>query len=105
MGRWRGVLGVQLMTYRVATAFVTGLLLVATLIQTGLAATAFDESRPARATTAPPTEDSHTSLTVTTYAGGSRVLEEPLYSPTLELHTSYRVMLPAGYDDGSRRYP
>ena len=93
------------MSYRVATGFVTGLLLAATLTQSGAAAVAFAEHGPAHASTAPPTEDVQSPLTVTTYAGGSRVLEEPLYSPTLELHTSYRIMLPPGYEGDSQRYP
>jgi len=93
------------MSYRVATALVTGILLAATFAQGGRAATAFDEAGPSQATTVPATEDVQSSLTVTTYAGGSRVLEEPLYAPTLGIHSSYRVMLPPGYDGGSRRYP
>jgi enterochelin esterase-like enzyme len=42
---------------------------------------------------------------VTTYAGGSNVVEAPLYSQTLDIHTSYRVMLPPGYDSSTQRYP
>src|SRR5262245_59984421 len=91
--------------YRVATAFVTGLLLVASLAPGAHAAATSNELSPARATTAPATEDVRSPLIVTTYAGGSRVLEEQLYSPTLDLHTSYRIMLPPGYDRGSERYP
>jgi enterochelin esterase-like enzyme len=104
MGRSRGVLGVVLMISRVATAIMTGALLLSTATQTGQAAVV-DDLSPARATTAPATEDSRASITVTTYAGGSRVIEEPLYSPTLDIHTSYRVMLPPGYDQGSHDYP
>src|SRR5262245_61872756 len=33
---------------------------------------------------------------VTTYAGGSSVVEHPLYASTLGLSTSYNVFLPAG---------
>lgn len=40
-----------------------------------------------------------------TYAGGSTVVEEALYAATLGVHTSYRVMLPPGYDASTRRYP
>jgi len=92
------------MIYRVATAVVTCLLLVATLARTGQAASLWDDSGPAGGTTSP-TADPHDQYTLTTYAGGSRVLEEPVYSPTLDLHTSFRVLLPADYDAGSRRYP
>ena len=77
MGRSRGVLGVVLMISRVATAIVTGALLLSTATQTGQAAVV-DELSPARATTAPATEDTRASITLTTYAGGSRVIEEPL---------------------------
>jgi enterochelin esterase-like enzyme len=42
---------------------------------------------------------------VTTYAGGSTVVEHPLYASTLGLSTSYLVLLPAGYDESNRRYP
>jgi len=92
------------MIYRVATALVTGLLLVATLTRSGQAASLFDDSGPGGGTT-PPTAGAPGPYTLTTYAGGSRVLEEPLYSPTLDLHTSFRVLVPADYDSGARRYP
>ena len=42
---------------------------------------------------------------VTTYAGGSTVVEHPLYASTLGLSTSYNVFLPAGYAESSQRYP
>jgi enterochelin esterase-like enzyme len=64
-----------------------------------------DPPASADGTTTPPTADVQTPSTVTTYVGGSRVLEEPLYSQVLDLHTSYRVLLPADYDTSSRRYP
>ena len=40
-----------------------------------------------------------------TYAAGSMVLEQPLYSRDLGLPTSYRVFLPPGYGDTDRPYP
>jgi enterochelin esterase-like enzyme len=42
---------------------------------------------------------------LTTYAGGSTVVEHPLYASTLGLSTSYNVFLPAGYNASSQRYP
>jgi enterochelin esterase-like enzyme len=42
---------------------------------------------------------------VTTYAGGSSVVEHPLYASTLGLSTSYNIFLPPGYNEGYRRYP
>jgi len=92
------------MLYRAATALVTGLLLVATLTRSGQAAGLFDAGTADPGTT-PSTADAHAPYTLTTYAGGSRVLEEALFSPTLDLHTSYRVLLPADYDTSARRYP
>src|SRR4051812_13042837 len=92
------------MIYRVATALVTSLLLVATLARSGQAASLFDNAGPASGTT-PPTTDPHAQYTLTTYAGGSRVLEEALYSPTLDIHTSFGVLQPADYDASARRYP
>lgn len=40
-----------------------------------------------------------------TYAGGSTVVEQPLYASTLGLSTSYSVFLPADYAQSSRTYP
>jgi enterochelin esterase-like enzyme len=40
-----------------------------------------------------------------TYSGGSTVVEEALHARTLDIHTSYRVMLPPNYDSTTRRYP
>jgi enterochelin esterase-like enzyme len=42
---------------------------------------------------------------LTTYAGGSTVLDHPLYASTLGLSTSYSIMLPPGYEGSTRRYP
>jgi enterochelin esterase-like enzyme len=40
-----------------------------------------------------------------TYPGGSMVLEQPLYAHDLGLATSYRIFLPPGYGETTRRYP
>lgn len=94
------------MIYRVATAVVTGVMLLSIFTPRSKAATVHDETpAPARGSTTPPTEDVREASTVTTYLGGSRVLEEPLYSRILDLHTSYRVLLPADYDTSTQRYP
>jgi putative tributyrin esterase len=99
-----GTEGVLSMLVRVGTALAAGLLLAASLTQSGWAAVSLVESGTARSASAPQTEDVRAQWTLTTYAGGSKVVEADLYSPTLDLHTTYRVMLPAGYEAGSRRY-
>jgi enterochelin esterase-like enzyme len=86
-------------------ALAIGLLLATSIVERGWAAVAANDPSPARSATVPPTEDVQTRWTLTTYAGGSTVVEEPLYAPTLDLHTTYRVMLPPGYDADTRRYP
>jgi enterochelin esterase-like enzyme len=47
---------------------------------------------------------SHAEL-VTTYDGGSTVVDEPIWARTLDIHTTYRVFLPPGYAESNRRYP
>jgi enterochelin esterase-like enzyme len=42
---------------------------------------------------------------VETYAGGSTVVEHPLYADTIGVSTSYRIFLPAGYDASAQRLP
>ena len=42
---------------------------------------------------------------LTTYAGGSTVVEQSLYASTLGLSTTYTVFLPADYVQSSRTYP
>jgi len=93
------------MLHRVATALAVSVLLALAFPHSSEAAGTHDPTTAGRTTTVPPTQDDHASLVVTSYAGGSRVLEQPLYSPILRLHTSYRVLLPAGYDTSTRRYP
>jgi enterochelin esterase-like enzyme len=97
------------MLHRVGTALAVGLLLAssfATGITSALAADAVGTSQHAvQAVGAPPTEQVRQRSVLNTYAGGSTVVEEALYSPTLGLHTSYRVMLPPNYDATARNYP
>jgi enterochelin esterase-like enzyme len=61
-------------------------------------------SLDATAYTAPAAPGLRASV-VTTYAGGSTVVEHSLYARTIGLQTSYNVFLPPGYDASSRRYP
>ena len=103
-GRLTGAWGVLQMVVRIGTALIAGLMLAASLAQSGWAAVSVVEMGVARTATVPQTEDIRSPWTLTTYAGGSRVLEEKLYSPTLDLHTTYRVMLPPDYDASMRRY-
>jgi enterochelin esterase-like enzyme len=56
------------------------------------------------ASVAPVTPGLHASV-LTSYAGGSTVVEHPLYARTLGLSTSYNIFLPAGYNESGRRYP
>jgi enterochelin esterase-like enzyme len=56
------------------------------------------------ASAAPVTPGLRTSV-LTSYAGGSTVVEHPLYARTLGLSTSYNIFLPAGYNESGRRYP
>src|SRR3712207_1578851 len=103
-GRRPGVLGVLSMFARVGTALAVGLLLASTLAQSGLVAHASAEPAVVRAPLTPSGEDGSSPGLPTRLPGGARVIEEDLYSPTLDLHTSYRIMLPGGYDTSSRRY-
>jgi enterochelin esterase-like enzyme len=56
------------------------------------------------ASAAPVTPDLRASV-LTTYTGGSTVVEHPVYARTLDLSTSYNIFLPAGYNESGRRYP
>jgi enterochelin esterase-like enzyme len=49
-------------------------------------------------------ERAQTSV-LATYAGGSTVVQQPMYASTLGQSTSYSVFLPADYTQSSRRYP
>jgi enterochelin esterase-like enzyme len=48
-------------------------------------------------------DDQTTALTQ--YAGGSSVVEHPLYASTVNLATSYIIFLPPGYAESSQHYP
>jgi enterochelin esterase-like enzyme len=85
---------------------VAAALLLASGVAPGSLAAAPRASAPISASVgARPGEALRASLPLTTYAGGSTVVEEELYSPILDLHTSYRVMLPPDYATSSRQYP
>jgi len=58
----------------------------------------------APAYTAPAVADRR-AATLTTYAGGSTVVEHALYASTVGLSTTYNVFLPAGYNASYQRYP
>src|SRR4029079_8999664 len=67
---------------------------------------AFAVSGPNPATyTAAPAETHPRASVVTAYAGGSTVIDHPLYATTIGIQTSYNVFLPPGYDESTRRYP
>jgi enterochelin esterase-like enzyme len=69
-------------------------------------APAFASSAPSlSARVAAPTADRLHASVVTTYAGGSTVIEHPLEARTIGVQTSYNVFLPPGYNEGTRRYP
>jgi S-formylglutathione hydrolase FrmB len=93
------------MIVRLGTAVATALLIASTVTPSSLAAPAADRAEVTRAATRQAGHAIRASLPLTTYAGGSTVIEDDLYSPTLDIHTSYRVMLPPGYDASARRYP
>lgn len=52
-----------------------------------------------------PAETTTRASVLTTYAGGSTVVEHPLSASTLGLSTSYLVFLPPGYAESYQRYP
>lgn len=93
------------MMQRVAAALAASLLLAVSLTPTGSVAHALPTDTSALTVPPPVSVTAVTHNLVTTYAGGSTVVEDSLYSPTLDLHTSYRVMLPPGYDASTQRYP
>jgi S-formylglutathione hydrolase FrmB len=90
---------------RVGTALATGLLLASTLTQNGWAATSSANAVVVRTPLSPVDGEAGPGGPTVPFPGGARVIEENLYSPTLDLHTTYRIMLPGGYDAGTRRYP
>jgi enterochelin esterase-like enzyme len=93
------------MIVRLGTAVAAALLLASTVTASSLAAPAAGRTAVAHIATGQAGTVARASLPLTTYAGGSTVVEDDLYSPTLELHTSYRVMLPPDYHASARRYP
>jgi len=93
------------MNSRLGIALTTGLLLAATLTRSGWAAQAPADAGIVRTPLSPTGEDGTSPGPTLPFPGGSRVVEDNLYSPTLDLHTTYRIMLPPGYDSSSLRYP
>ena len=77
--------------YRVALAIIGAVVLVAV---SGIASGSPQVADAANGT-----------ILLNTYPGGSMVVEEPLNARDLNLPLPYRVFLPPGYADGSRRYP
>ncbi len=90
---------------RVGTALVMGLFLASTFAPGSSIASVTPVADAVHGTVAPPAIDVRGPSVVTTYAGGSTVVEDALYAPTVDVHTSYRALLPAGYDATTRRYP
>jgi enterochelin esterase-like enzyme len=66
---------------------------------------AYASSSPDVSASAAPVTPGLRASVLTTYAGGSTVVEHPVYARTLDLSTSYNVFLPAGYNESGRRYP
>lgn len=93
------------MLARVGTALATGLLIASTFVHVGWAAQTLSPSATYQAEPTPVGEELVEPSLPMAYPGGSRVVEQDLYSQTLDLHTTYRIMLPGGYDSSSRRYP
>jgi enterochelin esterase-like enzyme len=56
-------------------------------------------------TTAEPGDVGVRASVLTTYAGGSTVLDHSLYASTIGISTSYSIFLPPGYAETTRRYP
>jgi enterochelin esterase-like enzyme len=90
---------------RVGTAIATVVLMASTLTQGCWAADLSTNPGGARFATVSTTRDVRSATTLITYAGGSTVFEHDLYSPTLDIHTNFRVMLPANYESSAIRYP
>ena len=93
------------MFVRLGTAVVGGLLLAASITPIGWTAAPPEGAMSARPPAVETTTEPRAQSVVTTYTGGSTVIEEDLFAPTLDIHTSYRIMLPPGYDATARRYP
>lgn len=99
------------MMRRIGTALAVGALLATSLGQGGGSALAASLTSPQSVsvrTALGPTDAAESSRqrnVLNTYAGGSTVVEDSLYARTLDIHTSFRIMLPPDYDASSRRYP
>ena len=92
------------MPRRLGTALILGALLATSIAGSGLAAAPNASLDASNGITAPAIARTQAAWTIETYTGGSRVVEDNLYSSTLDLHTTYRVMLPPGYESSSQRY-
>lgn len=96
------------MLHRVGTALAVGVLLASSIVPGGASALAASETTTAQTVTAPAApavEGVRQRSVLNTYSGGSMVVEDALHARTLDIHTSYRVMLPPNYDATVRRYP
>ena len=95
------------MRHKVGTAIATGLLLATTLVSPGYALSTSSQAVTARQDLESVTSDTATQscMTVASCAFGARVVEDGLYASTIGMSTSYRVMLPPGYDATAQRYP
>lgn len=95
------------MLQRVGSAIATGLLMATTLVSPGYAfqtATAPADIRQ-EVEAVISEAGSQSCMAVAACANGARVAEDGLYAWTLGTQTSYRVMLPPGYDESNQRYP
>ena len=97
------------MFQRIGAALAVGILLTTSLGSDGarvLAAAEQGIAQPlVQAVRSPVAEGVRQRTVLNTYAGGSMVVEDSLFARTLDIHTTYRVMLPPNYDATTRRYP
>ena len=97
------------MFQRIGAALAAGILLATSLGSAGatvFAAGEQDIAQPSvQAVRSPASDGVRQRAVLNTYAGGSMVVEDSLFARTLDLHTTYRVMLPPNYDATTRRYP
>jgi len=76
-----------------------------TMFSPGQQAPAYAAPARATLTTAEPGDFGVRASVLTTYAGGSTVLDHSLYASTVGISTSYSIFLPPGYAETTRRYP
>src|SRR3954447_22958337 len=93
------------MLRRIITAMILFALLVAGSSVRMAPAPVQAATGPASATAPTARQSASHATLVTTYPGGSAVVDEQLWARTLDIHTTYRVFLPPGYGDSNRRYP